>query len=552
MTRLGRSPSALAAIAVIVVVTGAAYARSFAGGWISDDGTAIAENVAIRSLAPAKLYEMFTTRGDGVNFIPLNFLSLAIDYQLWGLDPAGFHLTNLLLHLANAVAIYALLMRLGESHGLAAVAALLWAVHPVQVESVAWISERKNVLSTLFFLLAFYAYLGWTVRPRLATYLLVVLLYAGALFSKVNTIVLPIVTLAYEIILQRRLRTRDVVAAVPLFVCGAIAAWLNLHNNPSHGTAYHGGSLWVTLRTSATTIPAYLSNVIAPLDLATYYPVPLRASWLDPPVAVAAALILALAALTVELGRRGQPEAFWLVWFAATLAPMLNLVPFPALMSDRYLYLPLLGLLVPLLRLVRQGLRRAGAERGAPFLAGATVAGLAMLTVARIPVFHDELALWADFALKYSYISADRPYGAAPRLEEKRLLNEALRRHPNRAALSNNLGAFAFEENRIGEAIPLLERARALDPDDPVIPLNLGRSYLLAGRIDDAVTTLRAATVLEPPSFFPHLNLARALLQRGDVAGARAALTRAQAIKHDPYFWSAVERQVARAEQQRS
>jgi tetratricopeptide (TPR) repeat protein len=357
---------------------------------------------------------------------------------------------------------------------------------------------------------------------------------------------------AYEIILRRRLRARDVAAVVPLLVCGAIAAWLNLHDNPSHGVAYHGGSLWVTLRTSATTVPAYLFNIIAPFQLATYYPVPLRASWLDPPVATAVATILLLATLTVEFARRGRPEAFWLVWFAATLAPMLNLVPFPALMNDRYLYLPLLGILVPLLRLIRRWLEGAGVDRAAPFLAGATVAVLAMLTVARIPVFHDELALWADFALRYSYISADRPYGAAPRREEKRLLNDALARHPTRAALANNLGAFAFEENRIGDAIPLLERARALDRNDYVIPLNLGRAYLFAGRIAEAVTTLREATVLEPPSFFAHLNLARALLKRGDVAGARAALTHAQAIKRDPFFWDAVERQVTRAEQQRS
>ncbi len=552
MPRLGGPSSALTAIAAIVIVTGAAYARSFAGGWISDDVSAIVENPVIRSLAPANLYEIFTSRSDGVNFIPLNFLSLAIDHQMWGFTPAGFHFTNLLLHLANAIAIYVLLLRLGESHGLATVAALMWAVHPVQVESVAWISERKNMLSTLFFLLAFHACLTWSARPRLASYLSMILLYACALFSKVNTIVLPVVTLAYEILLRCRLRARDVAAAVPLLACGAAATWLNLHGNTMHGGAYHGGSVWVTLRTSATTIPIYLYNVVAPLRLATYYPVPLRASWLDPPVAVAVAVILVLATLTVELARRGRPDAFWLVWFAATLAPMLNLVPFPALMNDRYLYLPLLGLLVPLLHVIRGALRRAGAERAAPALASAAVAGLAVLTVARIPVFHDELALWADFALQYSYISADRPYGARPRLEEKRLLNEALARQPTRAALANNLGAIAFEENRIADAVPLLERARALDPYDPVIPLNLGRAYLLAGRIDEAITTLREATVLEPPSFFAHLNLARALLQRGDVAGARAALTRAQAIKHDPYFWTAVERQVRIAEQQRS
>ncbi len=550
MPRPSRHTSALTVVAIGIVTT-LAYARSFQGGWISDDVQLIVEMPVVHALTAANVWTMVTTRTDGVNFIPLNFLSLALDHAVWGSNPFGFHLTNLLVHIANALVIYWLLLRLGESAGLAATAALLWAIHPVQVESVAWISERKNVLSTLFFLLAFHAYVRWSARPRGATYCAMLALYLGALFSKVNTIVLPVVTLAYELLLQRRLRARDLAAVVPMLACGAVAAWLNLHGNPSHGTAYHGGTLWVTLRTSATVIPGYLFNALLPVQLATFYPVPLHDSWLDPPVAAASGTILALAATTVWLGVRRRPEAFWLVWFAATLAPMLNILPFPALMNDRYLYLPLLGLVVPLVRLARAALERLHARRAAPALVAATAAAFVVLSDARAPAFHDELAYWADFGLRYSYISADQPYGAPPRLAEKRLLQDALTHHPERAALYNNVGAFAFEENRVAEAIPSLERGRALDPRDPVIALNLGRAYLLAGRTDDAVTTLRDAIALEPPSFFAHLNLARALLQRGDVAGARAELTRAQAIKHDPWFWAAVERQIARAEQQR-
>ena len=151
--------------------------------------------------------------------------------------------------------------------------------------------------------------------------------------------------------------------------------------------------------------------------------------------------------------------------------------------------------------------------------------------------------------LRTPYITAYQPYGAPPRLEQKRLLTEALAQYPTRAALPNNLGGFAFEENRGAEAVSFLARAQALDPTDPVIALNLGRAYLLTGRLDDAIRTLELATALEPPSFFPHLNLARAYLQRNDLVRARAALTRAKAVKLDPYFWDAVERQLSRAEQ---
>ncbi len=535
----------LAAIALAATLS---YAGSVSGTWISDDVTMVAENPTIHSLSPANLRTLATSRTDGTNYIPLNFLSLALDYRLFGPDPRGFHLTNLVLHLANAAAIFFLLLRLGESRGRAAAVTLLWALHPVQVESVAWISERKNVLSTLFLLLAFHAYLRHELRPTMARYLVIVACFVAALLSKVNTIVLPVLLLCYEIVLGRGLRAANVVAMGPLLACGLVVAWANLHNNPSHGVAYHGGNLAVTLRTSATTIPRYLRNVIAPFDLMTYYPVPLHGSWLDPPVVSAVLLILALVVLTCWLAARRRPEGFWLAWFGITLAPMLNLVPFPALMNDRYLYVPLIGAVVILVRQGSRLLDAIGTPRAGPPIVAAAALGLAILTARRVPVFHDELSLWADMGLRTSYITADAPYGPGPRSQEHRLLERAVALHPERAALHNNLGGFAFEENRLDDAVRWLAHAYELDPSDPVIALNLGRTYLRLGRLDDAIRTLQVAVRLEPPSFFAHLNLARAYLLSNDLERARTELGKAKTIKSDPYFWRGVEQALERAE----
>jgi tetratricopeptide (TPR) repeat protein len=542
---LSRTPLVLL---VIALATTLAYAGSFSGGWISDDGPLVVENTSLHALSFENIETIATSRSDGVNYIPLNFLSLAIDRAIFGLWPPGFHLVNLMLHIATAFAIYFFVRRIPESAGLAAAAALLWAVHPVQVESVAWISERKNLLSTLFFVLAFDAYLRFSAAPRARTYLIVLLLFVAALLSKVNTIVLPAMTLIYEIAMRRRLRLQDVAAALPLFACGALVAWANLSGNTSHGATYHGGSLVSTLQTSSTTIPRYLANVVAPFDLSGYYPVILRASWLDPTVAFSVAVIAALVALTCWLAWRGAPDAFWLAWFGITLSPMLNLIPFPALMNDRYLYLPLLGALVPLLRIGQTLLQRMDALRLAPAAVAIVVAISVGLTVARVPVFRNELNLWADFGLRFSYITSDRPWGPPPRREEKQLLAEALKRHPERAALHNNVGGFAFEEGRFADALGSLERAYALGPDDPTIALNLGRTYLALNRVDDAVRTLERAVQLEPAAFFPQLNLARGYLLRGDLVRARATLERAKSIKQEPFFWQQVEQQLARAE----
>jgi tetratricopeptide (TPR) repeat protein len=537
-----RMPRALtdrraAHVTCIVLLAFLAYAGSFRGGWVSDDTTAVAENPQLRSLSFANL-RTIATSFDDANYIPLKVLSLAIDYHLWGGTPAGYHATNLALHIANALAIYALLLRLGESGGAALVIALLWALHPVQVESVAWISERKNVLSTLFFFAALLSFLAWSARPRLQTYALLFVFFVCALLSKINTIVLPAIMLAHELVEHHRLRGRDLAATVPLFAVGAVLAWVNLVGNPSHGAAWHGDDFWVNLRTTSTVVPRYLGLVFVPVGLSFYYDVVLRSSWLDPPVLLGVVTVVGLVATAVVLLARRRREAFWVIWFGVTLSPMLNLVPFPARMADRYLYIPLLGLVVLLVWGGRAlAARLPPLHRALPAFAAAAVVILGVLTAARVPVFADEISLWADWAVRVPYLSADRPYGPKPRPRELAILREALARDGSSAVLHNAIGAIAFEENRLDEAVAELARARLLDPRDRAIALNLGRAYMYSGQPAAAARAFEDAVRLEPASFFAQLNLARAYLQLGDTRRARPPLERARSMRPDWKDW---------------
>ena len=136
--------------ALIVILIFVAYSGSFDGEFVSDDIRRVRDNPTIQSLQWSNIKEIFTTF-DGANYMPLKVLSLAVDYQLWGPTPTGFHITNLLIHIFCALLIYNILIRIGMHPPPACLIALLWAIHPLQVESVAWISERKNVLSGLFF-----------------------------------------------------------------------------------------------------------------------------------------------------------------------------------------------------------------------------------------------------------------------------------------------------------------------------------------------------------------------------------------------------------------
>jgi len=535
----------LGVIALAVIV---AYAASVHGEWISDDITSIAQNPVLRSLAPGNIL-LIMSRFEGPNYAPLYMLSYAIDWAMFGNDPTGFHVVNLLFHIADAALVYWLLLRLGERDALAFGVALVWAVHPVQVESVAWITERKNVLSTLFFLLAFIAYVRYSDHPRPRTYAAIVLLYLCGMLTKINVIVLPAVMLTYELTYRARLRRRDVLATLPLFAIAAFLAWVNLHGNTTHGANYHGGSLWVTLRTSATVIPQYLRLIVAPFGLSSFYYTPLRASWLDLDVLGSVILIVGLLGTACVLAWRRHPSAFWILWFFVTLSPMLNIVPFPALMDDRYLYIPLVGPLVLIAWGVDAVVRRTPAVgRAVPVLVGVAALACVALTIARVPAFHDELSLWADWALRTVYITSDRPYGPAPRPRELQLLRDALAKDESSAVLHNNLGGIAFEEGRMPDALAELSRAYQLEPRNPAIALNLGRAYLYSRQPEAAARILEEAVRLEPPSYYANLNLARAYILNGDAPRASDALARARAIRPTWSDLGQVEDALARLE----
>lgn len=509
-------------VAVIVLVTSAAYSGSLRGTFVSDDTVEVANRPLIRSLDGAHVREMLTTF-DGPNYTPVTVLSLAVNYRLLGPHPWGFHLGNLLIHIAAALTVYALLQRLTPAPTVACIAALLWAIHPLQVESIAWISERKNVLSGLFFFAAFHSYLAFSERPRARTYCALVAFYLLAVLAKMNTMVLPAVCLAYEAAFRFRLRRLDVIATLPLFGLGALVAWYNLAGNPIHGGDYWGGSALVTWMTSTVVVFRYLRNVLVPTDLCVFYDVPLRDSLLDAPVLLSVLGLLGLMAAVIWSVRRKHPEGFWILWFGITLAPMLNIIPFRSLMNDRYMYLPILG---PLALVCTAGsvLARRRSLRG-PLLAGAAavVVTCAGLTFRRVDIWANPFAMWKDWVARTYYMGGE-PIFRQEDLEAKiTYLRGIAVREPSLAVARGNLGAIYFENGWFAEALSQLQAARQLAPTQAVISYNLGRAYARVGRLQDAKSELERAAQLDPYAFMTHLTLARVSRAVGDATGERKA-----------------------------
>ena len=517
----------------IAVVTIAAFGPGVSGGFVSDDTQNVRDNPLLRSLDWGHLKAIFSSFDDA-NYIPVKVLSLAVDYSLWGPAPTGFHVTNILLHVLCALLVFAILIRLEIPAVPACLAALIWAVHPLQVESVAWISERKNVLSGLFFLAAFLLYLSYSDTGRARTYVAIVALFVLATLSKMNTMVLPALCLAYEMTFRFRLRRRDLQAALPLLGIGAMVGWYNLSGNPIHGSSYHGGSSIVTWLSSSVVIFRYLGNTVLPVRLCTSYDVPLRDSLLDPPVLLSAMGLLILGSVAFWCWRSKRREGFWILWFGITLVPMLNIIPFPSLMNDRYMYLALvapIGLAASLMGRLTLRPQPGRAAVIAAALAGAICAGLSF---ARVGVFASDFSLWKDWALRNPYIASDPRFIQADFNAKVDFLRAAVNSNSPSAAAYNNLGALYFEAGQHREAIPLLESAVRLDPECGPMLLNLGRACARSGDLIKARPILESAVRAAPYDFTGHLSLARVYLQTGDVLRARRELEACGRIRPSP------------------
>lgn len=331
-----------------------------------DDDIYITQNTEVRSGLNwhSITWAFRTTRA--TNWHPITWLSHELDCQLFGLNPAGPHSVNVLLHAANAVLIFLLLSTSTKKTWRSLMVATLFALHPINVESVAWIAERKNVLSMLFFLLALAAY-GWYARNRAARssqlfpYLTVTVLYALALMAKPQVITFPFALLLLDYWPLRRIASESALRAqpdenknskplrflvlekLPWFVLSAASAVITMK---AQSTARHEGiPAWLHLANAALAYAKYIGKTFWPSNLAPLYPHP--GGTIDIPASILAALgILAITAIVLIVSRRRYLFVGWF-WFLGTMVPMVGLVQVGVQsMADRYAYIPVLGIFV--------------------------------------------------------------------------------------------------------------------------------------------------------------------------------------------------------------
>ncbi|MFO1475561.1 MAG: tetratricopeptide repeat protein [Verrucomicrobiota bacterium] len=497
------------------------------------------------------------------NWHPVTWLSHMLDAELFGPGPAGPHWVNLLLHAGNSVLLFVLLQSCTRRMAPSAAVAALFALHPAHVESVAWISERKDVLSTFFGLLAIMAYVkgsrGSKVESRgpehsISSFRLSTLdsglstgLFALSLLSKPMLVTLPLILLLLDFwplgrfagnaAFPQRLRTL-VIEKIPFFVLSAMSCVITVIAQ-KHGGAVadlSGLPLSARLANAVVSVARYLAEFIWPTRLAIIYPHP--GHWPMLWIAGSALLIALLTVLAFASWRRGYPVTGWL-WFLITLVPVIGILQVGAqAMADRYTYFPYIGLFIVVAWAVTDLVsNRRKAQFAAGIVLGFALGACAWQTRYQLQFWRNSAALFsraisvtennylAHFDLGVALAAAGRDREAVEQYEISHRLN------PDFVRPMINLGQIAAGQGRLDDALRWFQSALRIAPDSALLHSNLGAVYAMMGRMDDARREFAEAVRLDPKNADACNNLGRALEQGGDLEGAMQRYRQAIALQ---------------------
>lgn len=567
--RARRRPETLLAGALLAGVVLAALAPVVGNGFVNyDDDLYVTENEEVRDGPTMEGARWAFTTGHAANWHPLTWLSHMLDWRLFGESPAGHHGTSLLLHVAGTLAFFAFLRGATGSVWRSALAAALFGIHPLHVESVAWIAERKDVLSGLLAMLALLAYLRYARSPRLPAFLATAAALALGLLAKPMLVTLPFLFLLADAWpLERRLPARRLLAEkVPLLALAAAAgaATLLAQRSGLATGSFEQYPLGLRAANAVASCADYLARTVRPRGLAVFYPYPAAGVPLWK-VAASAFLLAALTAAAVRFRRRFPYLFFGWLWYAVSLLPVIGLVQVGEQASaDRYTYLPLAGIFVAAAwggrDLAAWAGSRLGSERGglrlAAAAAAAVVVALALLARGQAAVWKDSFTLF-EHALAVTrgnhvaHLNLGLAHAAAGRRDEAiRRLEEAVRLRPDhpiaRSALGEQLGlagrrdeaireleeavrldgrraearaALALQlalAGRIGESLPHFQEAARRRPGDAGLLYNWGTALAAAGRYAEAAERFRDVLRLDPRHARARQNLGAALARLGE------------------------------------
>ena len=600
MPKRQASESRLSLLVLIALASAVPFLPALHNGFVNwDDVQNFLENPYYRGLGWTQLKWMFTTLFPPP-YQPLSWLTFGADYCLWGLDPMGYHLTNIALHAANAVLFFFIGVRiLAAAQGLeenapglrwaAALAALLFAVHPLRVESVAWATERRDVLSGFFYLLTILSYLRLGRTPASPRRLALPLgLYLLSLLAKGMGVTLPLALLILDVYPFRRLpgdprrwlepEARSYLwEKLPFLGLAVVFALIGVVSQQKGGAIASVESMGLAARLAQCLygLAFYFRKTFWPTALSPLYLRPTPFVPTAPPFLLSAAFVCALTIGAISVRRRWPAFTAACAYYAATLLPVLGLFPLGALLvADRYSYLSCLAWPLLVAGAVLRPRKRI-CEIALWGAAGAALGLLGMMTWRQTLVWRDSSRLWRhalaldpansvgdknlaivlfnDGRLPEAIEECEKALGLAPGYADAHTLlaqilmaqgrtreagehyAAALIAVPNDASTHYNLGVALYRQGRWQEAIPHYRRALELDPKANNARVNLGSALVAGGQWEQAIDAYRQALELDPGNAGAHDSLGVALVVVGRFDEALAQVDRALALSpNDP------------------
>ena len=550
----------ITALAVLTaLITFAVYLPALKNGFVGwDDPNLVYDNVHIRSIDLNFLKWAFTNTAL-VSWYPLTVFSFALDYAVWGLDPWGFHLTNNILHALNTAMVFILcvqLVKTGRPHRemrkaliTAVVAALLFGLHPLRVESVAWVAERKDVLYSLFFLLSIIVYLRYVSSPGLGRRLLYassLCLFAMSLMSKPMAVTLPVVLLLLDYYPLKRLSFKWVVVEkLPFLFFSLLVSVITAFAHRPDGSlgSLEGQTVLWRLFLPVRNYIFYLYKSVLPVGLTPYYPYPEKASPFAMEYAFALIIFAAITLLCVWTFRRRRVfSAAWL-YYLVTLLPVIGLVGFSNFATaDRYTYLPSLGpsILAGLGAAYLMGTDGRRRMVTTACITAVILATLAAMTIRQSAIWKDSITLWSHEIRHYKgspgtdLLNITAYYNRAKAYDELGELGRAIDDYTMVVTLSPGyVGAYLNRGVAYGRGGDY-ERAAAdfssvlrIDPLNADAYYNRGLAHKSLNRNAEAIEDLRAAVRINPEYGPAYYTLSIVYSRIGEKEAAIAARRRA-------------------------
>jgi protein O-mannosyl-transferase len=541
-----RTPSDRALYIFLFVITLVVYSQvnNFAFLSFDDNQGLVANRQVLDGFSWSGIEWAFTT-GYASNWFPLTWLSHMLDFQLFGMDAGWHHLTNVLIHAASSVLLFALLKRMTGRAWESAFVAFVFALHPLHVESVAWVSERKDVLFAFFWFLTTWLYLDFLEKRSVGRYLLVVLAFCLGLMSKQMIVTLPFALLLLDAWPLKRIGTRPLLEKVPLVVLAIAASVITFLAQRKGGAVQSLASIPLASRISnaAMAYVEYVANFIWPAGLACFYPYPAR--WPAAEVWFAGLALSAMSVLVVLAFRARPYLAVGWFWYLGTLAPVIGLIQVGhQSRADRYTYVPLIGISIMVAWAAAEAFEKWPRAKHALSGVAATVClGWLVVTWLQIgywkdssTLYHRAIAVTDANYLAHLNLGVDLAAQGNDR-EALRELNTSLEENPDQAHARNSLGGVLFNLGRKDEAIEQFSQAIRLEPKEAEPHCNLGNALVDAGRVDAAIVELNTALRLNPEMASAYFGLGRVLVLQNRPKDAITYFS--EALRINPNFTQA-------------